>query len=172
LAGYVSRLRSIPWQRWKKYRYPALILALGLLLLLIPAGKQEKETPEPAAPQAASDFDLETFTRQAEALLSGIQGAGKVRLLLTLEDDGRRSYLLEENGSDERDRQQREARAVLERVDGDDLPVPVTLVYPRFRGAVAVCGGADSPGTVLRIKETIGSLTGLGMDRITVIKSA
>ncbi|MBQ9270446.1 MAG: hypothetical protein IJ206_13220 [Oscillospiraceae bacterium] len=162
------------WEKFRRFRYPALILTLGTILLLLPTGGREAEVEhtEAAESSGTGGFDLDKFTREAETLLSEIQGAGPVRILLTLEDDGRREYLVERKEAHGQDTEQTETGAVLQRRSGDDLPVTVTESRPGFRGAAVVCPGGDSPGVALAIKEALSNLTGLGMDRITVIKSA
>ena len=42
--------------------------------------------------------------------------------------------------------------------------------YPQFQGAVVVCQGADRPSVRLDIINAVSALTGLGSDRITVVK--
>ena len=155
----------------KKYRYPALILALGVLLLIWPAGKRTEtaqEVPEPTE----EAFDLDRFTEQTRALLSRVEGAGEVRLLLTLADGGRREYLLDHRESQDASGSQLQRQAVLVSGGGTQQPVEVARTQPAFRGAVILTPGADSPAVALRLKEAVSSLTGLGMDKITVIKSA
>ena len=161
----------------KKYRYPALILALGLLLLLLPAGNRQETTQkaqskaEPSAAEAESgDFNLTAFTKEAEDLLSQIQGAGTVKLLLTLETDGRRDYLADLSQSQSDSGQQSQTETVLTSQSGGETPVVLGRSYPEFRGAVVLCQGADSASLTLSIKEALSSLTGLGMDKITVLK--
>ena len=164
---------KLPMEKLKKYRYPALILLLGLLLLLLPTGKKTiSEQPEEPVAASQEDFDLEAFTREAEALLSRMQGAGEVRLLLALETDGQQTYLtdLEESAGETGSQSQRET--VLVNRDGNQYPVTVYRRYPEFRGAVVLCTGGDSPSLTLQLKEAVSSLTGLGMDKITVLKSA
>jgi stage III sporulation protein AG len=156
---------------FRKYRYPALILALGLVLLMIPTGgKTQQEEAETEAETETEAFQLETFTAQAQALLSGISGAGEVQLLLSLDTDGTRRYLYDESQSQSDSGSQKTVDAVLARVSGDEEPVSVETTYPSFRGAVVLCQGADTPGVVLAVKEALSSLTGLGMDKITVLK--
>ena len=166
MVEYVKKLAWNP-ELLKKYRYPALILALGLLLLLFPGGQKKAEQAEIRTEEA---FDLAAFTREAEDMLSQLQGAGKVRLLLTLEDDGQREYLLNRSLSRTEGSVQREDQAVLTTRDGDQLPVTVTRTCPGFRGALVICEEAG-PTLTLRIKEAISVLTGLGMDKITVLSS-
>lgn len=158
----------------KRYRYPMLILALGLILMLLPTGKKTDSGTavlETAAPtETAGDFDLDTFTAQTEQLLSGISGAGSVRLLLTLDTDGVSTYLSDETSRQEGEDTERESQTVLVQQGSDEAPVSVTRAFPTFRGAVVLCQGAQDPKVTLGIKEAISSLTGLGMDKITVLK--
>ena len=48
------------------------------------------------------------------------------------------------------------------------MPVAKCSGYPGFRGAVVLCQGAGRPEVQLAVKEAVSSLTGLGMDHITV----
>ena len=157
-------------EKLKKYRYPALILALGLMLLLLPVGGRADEPQETVVKAQSGDFSLALFTEEAETLLSQVQGAGEVRLLLSLETDGRRDYLSDERQSQGAESQQTERQAVLTSGSGSQEPVILSRSYPEFRGAVVLCQGADSAQVTLSIKEALGSLTGLGMDKITVLK--
>ena len=160
-------------EKLKKYRYPALILALGVLLLLLPFGTKAGQRQEPEEDiKVEARFDLDAFCREAESILSSIQGAGEVRLMLTLESDGETTYLLDQLETSNDSGGQSQTNAVLVNRDGDQHPVPLKEQYPVFRGAVVVCSGDNSPGMILAIKEAVSSLTGLGMDKITVLKSA
>jgi stage III sporulation protein AG len=164
-------VKKAAFQTLSKYRYPALILALGLVLLLIPTGtKTQQEETETESVTESEAFQLETFTAQAQDLLSGISGAGEVQLLLSLETDGTRHYLYDESQSQSDSSSQTSSQTVLARVSGDETPVTVETTFPSFRGAVVLCQGADAPGVVLAVKEALSSLTGLGMDKITVLK--
>ena len=152
----------------KKFLLPGCILLLGVLLLLLPGKKQDSSAPE--QPES-TEFSLEDFTAELEQRLSGIQGAGEVRVLLTLESDGTYEYQQDKTQSQGSDTAQSQEETVLYRKDGSDLPVTRCYHYPEFRGAVVVCPGAGSPGVELAMKEAVSSLTGLGMDRICVCQS-
>ncbi len=170
MVGYVKNgTMGTVMEKLKKYRYPALILALGVLLLLLPTGTSEKQTAD-TAPESQEDFDLAAFTREAESLLSQIQGAGEVQLLLTLETGGTRDYLMDSSQRISGDTRDSQTQAVLTGSGSGQAPVQMELRYPEFRGAVVLCQGAGSSEVVLAMKEALSSLTGLGMDKITVCK--
>ena len=79
--------RSVPKQRinalFGKYKYPILVVLVGLGLMLLP-GRTEPE-PSSALAETVSAPDLET--RLAD-ILSQIDGVGRVQVLLT-EESGR-----------------------------------------------------------------------------------
>ncbi len=169
MVRYVKTAKQ-KWEVLWKFRYPALVLLLGLALLLLPGSfGTQKETPETEIREAEETFTLDAFTGQLETLLSGIQGAGEVKMLLSLETDGSRNYLantLESQGDDAAETQ---TQTVLADVDGDDVPILLRQSYPTFRGAVVLCQGGGNAAVELSIKEAVSSLTGLGMDKITVL---
>lgn len=73
----------------ERYKYPALILLLGVFLVLWPSGRAEpvtQTTPETAASEPAPaepDYRAE-MERELAALLSQVDGAGQVKVMLTL----------------------------------------------------------------------------------------
>lgn len=70
-------------RRLERYKYPILVLLLGAALLLIPWGGGE--TPAEAAPAAGTDLmDPTALEQKLEALLGEMEGAGAVRVVLTL----------------------------------------------------------------------------------------
>lgn len=161
----------------KRYRYPVLVLVVGIFLMLLPVGNQSQKKSDETVNAIAADgnreeFDLEAFTQSAEALLSRVSGAGQVQVLFTLESDGSRSYLYDESSRNQDGETEREIQTVLRKQGSDEEPLTVKRIYPEFRGAVVSCQGAENPQVALGIKEAISSLTGLGMDKITVLKMA
>ena len=71
----------VPKQRIKaifgKYKYPILVALVGLALMLLPSGEPAAETP-PVEPVMEEGLE-----QRLEALLSQIEGAGRVTVLLT-----------------------------------------------------------------------------------------
>ena len=73
----------------KKYRWALLVLMVGVALLLLPSrGGSGQEQPD-RTEQAASDLDAsyrQELEQRLSELLSGVEGAGEVRVLLTLKN--------------------------------------------------------------------------------------
>jgi stage III sporulation protein AG len=53
---------------------------------------------------------------------------------------------------------------------GLETPLVVQETYPVYQGALVLCQGADNAAVRLDIVSAISGLTGLGADKITVIK--
>lgn len=140
----MTKLKSL-WEAGglRKFLLPGCILLLGVLLLLLPGREQEKQ-PEPVE-KSSSGFSLEDFTRELEERLGGIQGAGEVHVLLTLEDDGTYEYQQDRNQSQSGDTSQTQEETVLSRQDGSDLPVTRRYSFPTFRGGNGPQYGSGKP---------------------------
>ena len=104
-------------------------------------------------------------------LLSKIDGAGRVEVLLSLEYGAESYYQSDEKTSSSGDTESREQTIVLYQPDSTQrLPAVRKTRYPVYRGAVVVCEGAGSPSVELAIVQAVSRLTGLGSDKISVIK--
>ena len=145
-----------------KYKYPILVLLVGLGLLLLP---DREASPAPMPQETVSEVSLE---RRLEELLSQVQGAGQVRVLLT-EDTGRETVYQTDIQSDS-DSHRSEDTVLVEDSSRHETGLVRRTMEPRYRGAVILCQGADIPGVKLAIVEAVRCVTGLGADEISVQK--
>lgn len=93
-----------------KWKYPILILLVGLMLLLLPTTEKKQEPGAESAQEALAQ------------LLSGTQGVGEARVLIS------------------------------------------------DSGVVVACAGASNAAVRLDIIRAVGSYTGFGSDKITILK--
>ena len=96
-----------------------------------------------------------------ESILSRIDGAGEVKVLLTEDRGGEVFYQTE--GDDGK-------TVLISGADRSESGLVRTTQSPSYRGAVVVCRGADSAAVRLAVVEAVANATGLGTDRITVLK--
>ena len=157
-------LRSRGKELVRKYRYVLLVVLAGLFLMALPDGKNAKATPEPAAAETESRQDLQT---ELEEILSQIQGAGRVRVLLTQREGERTVYQTDEDSTSSGIRSD---TVLLNGSDRSQTGLVQQVNPPTYLGAVIVCQGADSASVRLAIVEAVGSVTGLSTDKITVLK--
>lgn len=157
-------LRSRGKELVKKYRYVLLVVLAGLLLMALPDGKNAKADPEPAAAETESRQDLQT---DLEEILSQIQGAGMVRVLLTQREGEQTVYQTDEDSASSGVRSE---TVLLNGADRSQTGLVQQVNPPTYLGAVIVCQGADSASVRLAIVAAVGSVTGLSTDKITVLK--
>ncbi len=150
----------------KKYRYVLLVLAVGILLMMLPSKKEQKEAvKETPAVQAPGTEQL------LQQILSRVEGAGQVEVMLTVAKGETKYYQTNtsvngagENASSQSDTvtlsdAQRNESGLIRRVDP-----------PVFQGAIVVCEGAESPAVRLAVVNAVSNVTGLGADKISVLK--
>lgn len=163
------------------YKYVLLVVLAGVVLLLWPTGDKGGQTSpvQPAQTAAAEQSDeLEELCREMEEILSAIDGVGDLRLMLTLENDGEKKLAgdssLQYSGptASPDDYQRQSETVVLSQTGSGQEVVVVQQVNPHFRGALVVCGGGDVPSVRLAVIEAVSALTGLGSDKISVVKSS
>lgn len=158
----------------REYRYVLLVLLAGLVLLLLPTGGGEGETePETDVPAPTQ----EPLEERLESILSLIDGAGEVRVLLTLTDDGERVLAGDSRSSTETTGQggrseEQDSTVTVSKGGGVTGEVEVSYRYPSYRGAVIAAQGADSAAVRLELMEAVRAATGLSADAIKIVKMA
>lgn len=152
----------------KKYRYVILVLVIGIGLMAIPG----KDTDEPEATViAASPGEFQDPTEDLMRILGQIQGAGKVQLLLTVNAGEKTVYQTDQDSSASDENSSLRLETVIV-TDSDRAEKGLTqqVFAPEYRGAIVVCQGADNAAVRLAIVEAVSDVTGLGTDRISVLK--
>ena len=149
-----------------KYKYPILVVLVGLGLMLLPEPSNAPAEPVPATAEAEPNLE-----QRLEALLSAIEGAGQVRVLLTV-DAGRETLYQTDSRvqSDEGSSERSDDTVLVEDADRVESGLVRQVLEPKYRGAVILCQGGDVPGVRLAVVEAVRCLTGLGADQISVLK--
>ena len=152
----------------KKYRYALLGLVIGLVLMSLPEGQREvstiSDTPKESHP-------ADTMEQQLEDILSQIEGAGKVRVLLTQQTGERYTYQTDDDNTEGSDSSSSRQNTVI--ITGSDRAQQGLIRQidpPLYLGAVIVCQGADRASVRLAIVEAVTNATGLGADKVSVLK--
>lgn len=159
-----------------KYKAVLLVIAAGVICLLWPSGGGGEKEADFTAKVSSVDQELqqlEAIQTEMEEILGHIQGVGQLQLMLTV-DRGREQVLagdttLAYSGptASPEDYSRSSETVVL---SGDGGSVVVTQeVWPKFRGALVVCQGAEDPAVQLEVIEAVAALTGLGSDKISVV---
>ena len=125
---------------------------------------RETQPVQETAQQTQPEDDM----RQAlSRLLSSMEGVGRVELLQTTTDSDEVVYQTDVRRSGETSE---ETTVFSANQSAQKTPVVTKTKKASYAGAVVVCDGADSAVVRLRIVQAVSALTGLGSDKISVIK--
>ena len=148
-------------------KYALLVLLLGALLLLLPrcggSGKSDAVQTSAPSPEGlrAPDFDLAAQEAKLSAAVSSVAGAGRTQVVLAVRSSAMRELAAEDGEA-----------VVVSQGSGKQAAVELRWLYPEYRGALVVCQGAADPQVRLAVTEAVRALTGLGADKITVLRAA
>lgn len=165
-----------------RYKLPLLILLLGVGLMLWPSGSNQTEPTEAAAPpveasqpeDAGQRYRAKT-ERELEQLLTQVDGAGRVRVMLTLRTGPASEYQTDKSRtsaseSDRHSESLEEKTVILDRGSAYNEPAVVSTAYPVFQGALIVAEGGGDAKVRYELSAAVAALLGLGTDQITVVK--
>lgn len=149
----------------KKYRYAWLVLALGLVLMLLPSvsGRNNTTTEQVPEPQQ-EEADL---AQRIEEILCQVQGAGKVKIMLTVAEGQKTVYQTDSDTSENNIRQE---TVIVTGADREQSGIVLQINPEKYLGAIVVCQGADQADVRLAITQAVSKATGLGADKISVLK--
>lgn len=151
-----------------KYRYVFLVLLLGIALMLLPEGGKNTEQPQLATETKAQPLTLQ---EQLSQLLSSMEGAGKVQVLLTTAKGEKTIFQTEsDTSSDERSDTSKEKTVLVTDSSRNQTGLVTQTDPPTYLGAVVLCQGAEDSRIRLAITEAVSNATGLGYHKITILK--
>jgi len=147
-----------------KYRYAACILLVGIVLMLLPSADivQIQETE----PVSNDTPDLSDEARLSN-MLSKIQGAGRVEVMLSHASGAETRYHTDSEHKTDSDR---ETTVIVTDGERNETALVTRVDPPEYQGAIVLCQGVDSAAVRLAIVDAVSKYTGLGADQIAVLK--
>ncbi len=160
-------LRGKAGSFFKKYKYVLFVLLLGIVFMLIPS----RDSPEEMPLVESRAEDVPGVQEELASILSKIEGAGRVELLLTCAAGEEVLYQTDLDLSQTDDGLDETRKTVIITDSGRVQTAVIRQVLsPVYLGAVVVCQGGDSPTVRLAMVEAVSKATGLSADKITVLK--
>lgn len=161
----------------KKALLCAALLVLGLVLLAVSGitdGGETKETMSETTEISESDY-AERLEERLTSILSSIDGAGRVRVMVTLESGSEDIYLQDNDYGENIDpsgKSSRESKDKYVIIDGEneERGIVVRVREPQIRGVAVVCDGAGSQTVCRQIVETVTALLGVSSVQVSVAK--
>ena len=150
----------------KQYKYALLIVLAGLFLLLIP--ESEKKQAEHISQEQDNILSVE---QQLARILSNVKDAGKVLVFLSQAAGEEILYQTDEEHRISGDTNESQITTVtISGADRGEGGLIRQVNPPTYLGAVIVCQGADNAVVRLAIVDAVSRATGLGADKISVLK--
>ena len=158
---------------FKRYKFVMIVIAVGLVLLALPPGSAGNGVEKTEGVLGTEeDFSVDALEEKLGEILSRIEGAGKVSVMLTVKSGMERMFAADlETSQSGSELDRTEEIVILTKDDGEEV-VLIGQNYPTFQGALVVCPGGGDPQIRLEITRALSALTGLGAGRITVCKGS
>lgn len=151
----------------EKYKYVIFVLMIGLVLMLLP-GKSNTDNMRVASSEQETVIPL---NEQIAALLSKVEGAGKVEVMLSIETGEEILYQSDEDiNTGEQTAASRKETVIITDSERNEIGLIRQTNPPNYLGAIIICQGADSPRVQLALCDAVSKITGLSSDRISILK--
>ena len=148
-------IRAMKLPAWvKKYRVVIFVALLGVALMCLPNGRTETSA------SIVQEQAAESMEARLERILSRIDGAGEVAVMLTEENGEEVVYQMDDDTD----------TVLVTDANRNEQGLVRTREPPVYRGAVIVCRGADNGSVRLAIVNAVANVTGLRSDKISVLK--
>ena len=160
-ADWIIQLKN----GFSKYKFVILILCIGVLLMTYPDRvKNEQPVAEPT-----TDVRIQSKAEELESILGQIQGVGKVRVMISELAGAETIYQTDEDTSGTDGHSVRRETVIISNGNKEQGLIR-SVSPPVYLGAVVVCQGGGDPAVRLSVVQAVSSVTGIGSDRVAVLK--
>ncbi len=167
------------WLQWlcdktrldKKIVILMLVGLSGIILLtvteLLPSGEEKSEETVNSEQSPYQSYAQNIETR-LEELISSIHGAGKTRVMVTLDSSDENVYATERKRTDNKDNSTYEDNVVIIETESGENGVLLKITEPKIRGVAVVCAGGDSPVVRQSIIDTVTAVLDISSARVNI----
>ena len=164
-------------ERVKNDRKLAIILLTalaGIILIVISCVLDSEENPEEGNVQETTGFSESVYTTQLEdrlkEMISLINGAGRTKVIVTLECDYETVYARDGSLSKDDNSTDEDSEYII--IDSEETQSGLLLktVTPKVRGVAVVCEGGDNPYVTNDVTQMLSAVLDIGVNRISVAK--
>lgn len=164
----IKALQSKVQSLFQKYKYAFIIFLVGILFMIVPGkllGSEDRGEVQEVVEQGSS------VQQELEEILSYIKGAGTVRVMLKELSGEETIYEVNEDisVSDSSSDTKIDVITITDQ-NRNEHGLIKQVNPPKYQGAVILCQGGDDPSVKLAITDAVSKITGLGADKIAVLK--
>ena len=152
----------------------AVVGAAGLLLILLssllPSKADDTVSPDDEEVLSEAQSYCSETEKRLEAFLGSIEGAGEVRVCISVGSNERYIYASEGKRSEADNRTEVEEKYVMTGSGGEKKPIIETVRTPEISGAVIAAEGYDSPTVRERLYKAASAALDIPTGKIYVTK--
>lgn len=189
MDGWFQKIKRLSLgKRLKKDKKILLLLAAGILgMLLLLASElfpaEEKDGGEEAADAGQVADDRQSYISQTEQkledIISSISGAGRTKVMVTLENSEESVWATQgshsrENGgeTDGNSYSEEEEYVLIQSSSSEEGGLLLKIIQPKIRGVAIVCDGGDNVYVREKITSTVASVLDISTAKISIAKMA
>ena len=165
----IKKLQTSVGDLFQKYKYAALIVLIGITLMLIPT--QKTKTAEKTDIITSKEYEDIQIQEELETILSHIEGAGTVKVMLKELSGSETIYQTNEDVSTSDASTTTKVQIItITDAERNETGLVKQINPPKYQGAVILCQGANDPKVKLAVTDAVSKITDLGADKIAVLK--
>ena len=173
-------LKNIKGLKIGKRNTVLVVLAAAVLVLLLLSeslADSQKQTALKSDTEAYAQQYIESTQKELETLLESINGAGRVRVMLTLENCYENVYAKaynqsESNQSDMQKSENTEEYVIIKNGSNTEESLLIKVYEPKIKGVAVVAQGAGNATVKKAITQTVCALFNISSTRVSVEKMA
>ena len=113
----------------------------------------------------------EKIEQQLEEIISSIDGAGRTKVMATLDRTEQIVYATEEKYNSDNDKKNGETDyVIIKKSDGTETAIKVTEIQPKIKGVIVVCDGGENPVVQERVIKAVTTVLGISSSKVCVTK--
>lgn len=191
MRDWLQKLKETPILERLKHDKKILILLLigvfGMVLLMVteflPGDGENK--PQETQPENAQEVveDRESYVaeteRKLEEMISAISGAGRTKVMVTLENSEESVWATQGNRTQEKGGTQEQSKysaeeeyVVIQSGSSEEGGLLLKIIQPKIRGVAIVCDGGDNVYVREKITSTVASVLDISTAKISIAKMA
>lgn len=186
-------IKNKSWQKWDKSQWTIVVLAGVLLMILAVPADNGKERDKRAETETQAEKQVEAAGKELnyaeemeiklENTLAKIEGAGRVEVMITLEDSGEAVVEKDDSleiseasetdsaGGTGREKQSKSSEStVYQEQEGGQVPFVGKEKTPKIAGILVVAQGGENTQVKQNISDAVMALFQIDVNRIKVVK--
>lgn len=166
----------------KKLLFFIAVGFVGIFLLVLSEYVPQNENPTEEETKTLTEYTYaEEIEKKLTDIVSSINGAGRAKVMVTLENGVESVYAKDEKYENEKRSSSENNSAQNEKTLGEQEYIllddgagglVIKVIQPKIRGVAVVCEGGDSVYVQQRITETVSAVLDINSSRISVTKMA